>query len=59
MTQELTPAQQRMLEAYLRHTGAEFVTHLAVVSIVKMSGEELAHEHIYWDQASVLAQLGR
>jgi len=25
---------------------------------VKMEGEKLAHEHIYWDQASVLAQLG-
>jgi hypothetical protein len=23
-----------------------------------MDGEKLAHEHIYWDQASVLAQLG-
>jgi carboxymethylenebutenolidase len=31
---------------------------VAVVSIVKMEGEKLAHEHIYWDQASVLAQLG-
>ena len=31
---------------------------IAVVSIVKMAGEKLAHEHIYWDQASVLAQLG-
>jgi carboxymethylenebutenolidase len=31
---------------------------IAVVSIVKMEGEKLAHEHIYWDQASVLAQLG-
>lgn len=31
---------------------------IAVVSIVKMDGEKLAHEHIYWDQGSVLAQLG-
>ena len=31
---------------------------IAVVSIVKMEGEKLAHEHIYWDQGSVLAQLG-
>src|ERR1700741_537332 len=31
---------------------------VAVVSVVKMEGEKLAHEHIYWDQASVLAQLG-
>jgi carboxymethylenebutenolidase len=31
---------------------------VAVCSIVKMQGEKVAHEHIYWDQASVLAQLG-
>jgi carboxymethylenebutenolidase len=31
---------------------------VAVVSVVKMEGEKLAHEHIYWDQGSVLAQLG-
>ena len=147
MSEELTPAQERMLEAYLRHTGAEFVTkrpedavatmvespyvallpaltggngreevaefyarhfifsmppdmelvpvsrivgsdhvveesvlrfthsveidwmlpgvpptgrrvEVAVCSVVKMEGERVAHEHIYWDQASVLVQLG-
>ena len=147
MTSELTPAQQRMLDAYLRHTGAEFVTkrpedaiatmvespyvallpalsggndreevaefythhfifsmppdmelvsvsrivgsdhvveesvlrfthtveidwmlpgvaptgrrvEMAVCSIVKMEGDRVAHEHIYWDQASVLVQIG-
>jgi len=31
---------------------------VAVCTIVKMDGERIAHEHIYWDQASVLAQLG-
>jgi carboxymethylenebutenolidase len=31
---------------------------LAVCTVVKMDGEKVAHEHIYWDQASVLAQLG-
>jgi carboxymethylenebutenolidase len=31
---------------------------VAVGSVVKMEGEKLAHEHIYWDQGSVLAQLG-
>ena len=31
---------------------------IAVVSVVKMEGDKLAHEHIYWDQGSVLAQLG-
>lgn len=29
-----------------------------LVAIVKMRGDKLAHEHIYWDQASVLVQLG-
>jgi carboxymethylenebutenolidase len=28
------------------------------VAIVKFEGDKLAHEHIYWDQASVLAQVG-
>lgn len=31
---------------------------VAVCSIVKMEGDKVAHEHIYWDQASVLVQLG-
>jgi len=31
---------------------------VAVCSVVKMEGEKVAHEHIYWDQASVLVQLG-
>lgn len=30
----------------------------AVCVVVKMEGERVAHEHIYWDQASVLRQLG-
>lgn len=29
-----------------------------LVAIVKFRDDKLAHEHIYWDQASVLAQLG-
>ncbi len=147
MSDELSPAQQRMLEAYLRHTASEFETRrpedalatmvtspyvallptlaggigreevqdfyanhfifnmppdmelvpvsrivgvdhvveesvlrfthtveldwmlpgvaptgrrveVAVCSVVKMEGEKVAHEHIYWDQGSVLAQLG-
>jgi carboxymethylenebutenolidase len=28
------------------------------VAIVKFEGDKLVHEHIYWDQASVLVQLG-
>ncbi|HUI34049.1 MAG TPA: nuclear transport factor 2 family protein [Stellaceae bacterium] len=31
---------------------------VALVVIVKFRDGKLAHEHIYWDQASVLAQLG-
>lgn len=29
-----------------------------LVAIVRFRGEKLAHEHIYWDQASVLKQIG-
>jgi carboxymethylenebutenolidase len=31
---------------------------VALVAIVRFRGDKLAHEHIYWDQASVLKQLG-
>jgi carboxymethylenebutenolidase len=31
---------------------------VALVAIVKFRGDKLAHEHIYWDQASVLKQIG-
>ena len=31
---------------------------MAVAVIVKVAGGKIAHEHIYWDQASVLVQLG-
>src|SRR4030095_368595 len=36
LSAELTPAQQRMLEAYLRHTGAEFVTQKPEDAIATM-----------------------
>jgi carboxymethylenebutenolidase len=29
-----------------------------VVAIVQFQGDKLTHEHIYWDQASVLVQIG-
>jgi carboxymethylenebutenolidase len=29
-----------------------------LVAIVKFVGDKVAHEHIYWDQASVLVQIG-
>jgi carboxymethylenebutenolidase len=31
---------------------------VAVVVIIKFEADKVAHEHIYWDQASVLVQLG-
>ena len=31
---------------------------VALVAIVKFHDGKVAHEHIYWDQASVLAQIG-
>lgn len=31
---------------------------LAVVAVVKVNGGKIVHEHIYWDQASVLVQTG-
>lgn len=29
-----------------------------LVAIVQFEGDKIAHEHIYWDQASVLVQIG-
>lgn len=29
-----------------------------MVAVVKFEGDKVAHEHIYWDQASVLVQVG-
>ncbi|HVB69682.1 MAG TPA: ester cyclase [Acetobacteraceae bacterium] len=31
---------------------------IAGVAIVQFEGDKLVHEHIYWDQASVLVQIG-
>jgi carboxymethylenebutenolidase len=31
---------------------------IPLVAIVRFRGDKVAHEHIYWDQASVLVQLG-
>src|SRR5712692_803270 len=31
---------------------------VALVAVVSFRGDKLAHEHIYWDQASVLVQIG-
>lgn len=32
---------------------------LPLVAIVRFEGGKVAHEHIYWDQASALVQIGR
>ena len=29
----------------------------SLLTIVKFDGDKITHEHIYWDQASVLAQI--
>jgi carboxymethylenebutenolidase len=34
------------------------VVEIPMVAIVKFEGEKVAHEHIYWDQAAVLVQIG-
>ncbi|MBB5167633.1 ester cyclase [Mycobacterium sp. AZCC_0083] len=31
---------------------------IASVAVIQFEGDKLVHEHIYWDQASVLVQLG-
>ncbi len=31
---------------------------LPLVVVMKFKGNKIAHEHIYWDQASLLAQIG-
>ena len=31
---------------------------VAVCTVVAMKNDKIAHEHVYWDQASVLAQIG-
>ena len=36
----------------------ERLVEVPVVVIVRFRDGKLAHEHIYWDQASVLAQIG-
>ncbi len=34
------------------------VVESPMVAVVQFQEDKLAHEHIYWDQASVLVQLG-
>ncbi len=40
----------------LKPTGKR--VEIPLVAVVKFRGDKLCHEHIYWDQASVLVQLG-
>ena len=32
---------------------------IALVAVIRFQGGKLVHEHIYWDQASVLVQIGK
>jgi carboxymethylenebutenolidase len=32
---------------------------IPLLAVVKFRGDKLYHEHIYWDQASVLVQIGK
>ena len=32
---------------------------IPLIAIVKFRGDKLYHEHIYWDQTSVLVQIGK
>jgi carboxymethylenebutenolidase len=41
----------------IQPTGRE--VEVATVAIVQFEGDKLVHEHIYWDQASVLVQIGK
>ena len=34
------------------------LVEIALVAIINFRGDKLYHEHIYWDQASVLVQVG-
>ncbi len=34
------------------------LVEVPLVAIVQFEGDKVAHEHIYWDQASVLVQIG-
>lgn len=31
---------------------------LPLVVVMRFKGNKIAHEHIYWDQASILSQIG-
>jgi carboxymethylenebutenolidase len=35
------------------------LVEVPLVAIVQFQGDKVAHEHIYWDQASVLVQIGK
>ena len=60
----LTPAQTFLNDLWEEHVRDEFAIrgHVIHVGIVHHRGQSrlrvMAHEHIYWDQASVLVQLG-
>ncbi|MGH2413150.1 MAG: hypothetical protein ACRDEA_05580 [Microcystaceae cyanobacterium] len=65
----LTAAQEFLCDLWEKHVRYEFATgntedtlstmvEVPLVAIVHFREGKLASEHIYWDQASVLVQLG-
>ncbi len=72
MAENLTAARKAMVELFQRHVDAELAgdlettmatmtddPHLNHVPVIAgFKGGKISHEHIYWDQAGVLAQVG-
>ena len=58
-TPALTPEQQLLNDPWGEHARDEFVTCGTEATLETMAPDACVnHEHIYWDQASVLVQLG-
>ena len=47
-----------MQPGILAEGGLTVQPYWVLVAIVQFQGDKLVHEHIYWDQASVLVQIG-
>ena len=63
-TQQLSGGMRRRLSIGIALAGGTAVLiDLSIgrraVAIVQFAGDKLVHEHIYWDQASVLVQIGK
>jgi carboxymethylenebutenolidase len=51
------PEDTKMI-AVCRTVGPDRVVEVPLVAVVQFRGDKICHEHIYWDQASVLKQIG-